>query len=96
MNELHELDQLLHPHWRPFDTKRPPETVILAPGYKVILFFNMYEILKKEEISFLLFFRSVYSIESFKWSYEFKFFFTLNFPPKDVSRQFEFPLVGNH
>ncbi|KAK2560071.1 DNA ligase 4 [Acropora cervicornis] len=33
-NELHELDQLLHPHWRPFDTKRPPETVILAPGYK--------------------------------------------------------------
>ncbi|XP_067047572.1 DNA ligase 4-like [Acropora muricata] len=34
MNELHELDQLLHPHWRPFDTKRPPETVILAPGYK--------------------------------------------------------------
>lgn len=35
MNELHELDQLLRPHWKPFDTKKPPESVILAPGYKV-------------------------------------------------------------
>jgi len=34
MNELHELDQLLRPHWKPFDTKNPPQSVILAPGYK--------------------------------------------------------------
>ena len=35
MNELHELDQLLRPHWKPFDTKNPPESIILAPGFKV-------------------------------------------------------------
>lgn len=35
MNELHELDQQLRPHWQAFDTKKPPESVILAPGYKV-------------------------------------------------------------
>ncbi|XP_068735127.1 DNA ligase 4-like [Montipora capricornis] len=34
MNELNELHQLLHPYWRPFDTKKPPDSVILASGYK--------------------------------------------------------------
>ncbi|KAJ7378944.1 DNA ligase (ATP) [Desmophyllum pertusum] len=34
MNELRELDQQLRPHWNAFDTKRPPTSVILAPGYK--------------------------------------------------------------
>jgi len=35
MNELRELDQQLRPHWNAFDTKRPPGSIILAPGYKV-------------------------------------------------------------
>ena len=35
MNELHELHQLLRPYWRQFDTKKPPDSVILASGYKV-------------------------------------------------------------
>lgn len=34
MNELRELDQQLRPHWNAFDTKRPPGSIILAPGYK--------------------------------------------------------------
>ncbi|PFX16725.1 DNA ligase 4 [Stylophora pistillata] len=34
MNELRELDQQLRPHWNAFDTKKPPEHIILAPGFK--------------------------------------------------------------
>jgi len=37
MNELRELDQQLRPHWNAFDTKRPPGSIILAPGFKVSL-----------------------------------------------------------
>ena len=35
MNELRELGHKLKPYWRKFDTKRPPESVILVPGFKV-------------------------------------------------------------
>lgn len=35
MNELHELGQMLHANWKPFDTKNPPESIVLATGYKV-------------------------------------------------------------
>ncbi|XP_073251496.1 DNA ligase 4-like [Porites lutea] len=34
MNELHELGQMLHANWKPFDTKNPPESIVLATGYK--------------------------------------------------------------
>ncbi|RMX43103.1 hypothetical protein pdam_00006836 [Pocillopora damicornis] len=34
INELRELDQQLRPHWNAFDTKKPPESIILAPGFK--------------------------------------------------------------
>ena len=33
--ELKDLGQKLKPHWKSFNTKRPPDCVLLAPGFKV-------------------------------------------------------------
>lgn len=33
--ELKDLGMKLKPHWKPFNTKRPPDCVLLAPGFKV-------------------------------------------------------------
>ena len=35
MSELRELGHKLKPYWQKFDTKHPPESILLAPGYKV-------------------------------------------------------------
>ena len=32
--ELRSLGLKLKPHWKLFDTKRPPDCIILAPGFK--------------------------------------------------------------
>ncbi|XP_064401547.1 DNA ligase 4-like isoform X2 [Halichondria panicea] len=34
LTELREVGAKLKPHWRPFNTKSPPESVVLAPGFK--------------------------------------------------------------
>lgn len=34
LTELRSLGLKLKPHWKPFDTKRPPDCIILAPGFK--------------------------------------------------------------
>ena len=36
INELRELGQKLKPFWHKFDVKHPPESILLAPGFKVI------------------------------------------------------------
>lgn len=35
MSELKDLGLKLKPYWKKFDTKRPPECVLLAKGFKV-------------------------------------------------------------
>jgi len=35
INELKDLGVKLKPHWKKFDEKRPPTTVLLPPGFKV-------------------------------------------------------------
>ena len=35
MSELKDLGQKLKPFWKKFDTKRPPESIVLASGFKV-------------------------------------------------------------
>ena len=35
MKELNDLCNTLHPYWRKYDTKNPPDNIILAPGFKV-------------------------------------------------------------
>lgn len=35
LEELRDLGMKLKPHWKPFNTKRPPDCVLLAPGFKV-------------------------------------------------------------
>jgi len=32
--ELRDLGLKLKPYWKPFDTKRPPDCILLAPGFK--------------------------------------------------------------
>lgn len=34
--ELKDLGMKLKPYWKCFNTKSPPESVLLAPGFKVI------------------------------------------------------------
>ncbi|XP_065834565.1 DNA ligase 4-like [Oscarella lobularis] len=34
IEELKQLGRKLEPYWKPFDTNRPPSSVILAPGFK--------------------------------------------------------------
>ena len=35
MVELRALGQKLKPHWRQFDTRNPPSSILLANGFKV-------------------------------------------------------------
>ncbi len=35
INELKELCRQLHPHWRKFDTNKPPSIIEFPRGYKV-------------------------------------------------------------
>ena len=35
MSELKDLGLKLKPYWKKFDPKRPPESVVLAPGFRV-------------------------------------------------------------
>ena len=35
MGELRELGHKLKPHWKKFDTKWPPDCIIIAPGFRV-------------------------------------------------------------
>jgi DNA ligase-4 len=34
LNELKQLGQKLQPYWQPFDTRNPPKSIVLAPGFK--------------------------------------------------------------
>lgn len=56
MNELRELDQQLRPHWNAFDTKRPPGSIILAPGYKVSMIWASSSVLVQIALFIELFF----------------------------------------
>lgn len=35
MKELRDLVEQLNPHWRKYDTNKPPKNLVLAPGFKV-------------------------------------------------------------
>lgn len=56
MTELRELDQQLRPHWNAFDTKRPPGSIILAPGYKVSMIWASSSVLVQIALFIELFF----------------------------------------
>ena len=66
MNELRELDQQLRPHWNAFDTKRPPGSIILAPGYKVSMNWVFWSVFMQIALFIELF--VLMKFHSFAWS----------------------------